>query len=519
MAAVVDNNGNAIAGVTVAQVGAAAFNPAGTSAAYDVMRDRLWELDTTWGGTESLRAAGERMLPRFERESAPDHAARLKAARLLRNLFRQSVERTVGRLFEVPVRLASDKGVAIGPGDGGWFISDDADLMGSSFDRVARDYARGALRRGLAHILVDYPVGDYANLAEERRANPRPYLKVLDPQQVLECYEVDGITTYLRWYERRLEWDPDHSAVVMTEFVHERMPGRYKVWKQVSEALKVNAAMLPGAVRRSWVVDKEGTVSQPRVMLHTLYAEREDHMVGRTPLTEVKDLTLEVWELGSDLKNCLQQVLFPLFYAVGIDAKTAATIELGPKTILGSDKSDAKFGYAEHTGAAIKSGQEHIQALEQRAEAYAGQLTRPSGDVKATQTAVSTAEVSSWVKDFGLTLQDKLQAIIDDCALWAPAIGAPRVTVNLDFAVDLPDGDLAELGNARRAGDLSRPVYVRELQRRNALSSDFDADENDQQLSEEQAEGMEREKEMMRQTALIEAPRQPGGSNPAQEDE
>lgn len=505
MVALIDNNGNQIQGPDVPAVGAGAFNPATTSAAHDFMRDRLWELNAVWGGTETLRAAGEKLMPRFERESLHDYNARLKGTRLLRNMFRQAVERTAGRLFEVPVKMIDGE-----EGKPAWELNDDADLRGNSFDRCARDMAIGAFRRGLSHVLVDYPVGKFRNLAEERAANPRPYLVSLLPEQILESYEDDlGACTYLRWYERNLAWDETANAVVMTERVQERTRGRYRVWQQVSEALKTNIAYAPGKVRASWFIKDEGALSQPRIMLHTLYAEREDYMVARTPLTEVADLTIEHWQLSSDVKNCLQQVLFPLLYATGINSKSTGQMSVGPKTILGSESDKAKFGYVEHTGAAIKSGEDHLVALEQRAEVYAGQLTRPSGDVKATQTAVSTAETSSWVKDFGISLQDKLQAILDDCCLWKPAYGAPRAVVNLDFAVDLPDGDLTELGSMRRAGDLPLEDYWMEMMRRNVLRSDFNPDEARKRIEDEQAESMKRETDMMRATASIEAPRQP----------
>lgn len=489
----------------------ASFNPASTSAAYEAMRERIWELDAVWGGTQTLRDAGVKLLPQYERESDPDYKSRLSAARLMRNMFRQSVERTAGRIFEVPVKLNPTPA----EGSAAWTLNDNADLMNNSLDRVLRNYAVGALRRGMSHILVDYPKTNFANLAQERAAAPRPYLVALHPSQILESYEDElGATTYVRWYARTLGWDREASAVVMTERIQERFadgtsPAGYRVWEQVSEAVRTGSTMIVGQARKTWTVVAEGTITQPRIMLHTLYAEQEEYMVGRTPLTEVKDLTLEVWEVGSDLKNCIQQVLFPLFFATGIALKESGNVVLGPKSILGSENHQAKFGYAEHTGAAIKSGEEYIRGLEQRAEAYAGQLTRPTGDVKATQTALSSAEVSSWVRDFALSLQDKAQAIVDDCTAWQSQIASPRVVVNLDFSVDLPDGDLTELGSARRAGDISRSNYTTELQRRNVLRADFNAEENDAELEEETAASMQREKDMMQATAAIEAPREP----------
>jgi hypothetical protein len=348
-------------------------------------------------------------------------------------------------------------------------------------------------------------VPEGATLADERAIGPRPYLNLLAPETVIACYEdkATGEITFLKWWDKQTEWDEARGQEVEVERVHERWPGRFKTWVNKDSA---------------WTVEKEGNLTLPGgkpapVMFHVLYAEKEGHMVATTPLTEVADLTIEHWQLASDYRTCLNHALFPILYATGVDQKqlkNGNTI-IGPRSILGSDKAEARFGYVEHTGAAIEAGKSELEALEQRAETYAGRLTKPSGDVKATTEAISSSETSSFAKDMALSMQDVLQAALDHAALWT---GTPmgKVKVSTDFAVDLGDSDLTTLQAARAQGDVSRPTYWKELQRRNVLSRDFDPKDEATLIEDENAEGMEREQEAMKFAASLEAPRQPGGA-------
>lgn len=493
------------------------YDPSTRSTTNLAMARRIKQLRDVWGGTETLLAAGETYLPRFEKETQAKYLARRARARVRRNMFRQSVERITGRIFEVPVRL-------VDPTDAGKVLADDADRRGNSLDRLARNLYRDALKLGMRHLLVDYPVVDAENLAQERAQNPRPYLIELEPEQVLRCYQDDdGWITHLAWECVSTQWDAVSGREIVTTEIHERFsePGAAvstgRTWKQISSPV---SAILPAQARPvmlsggatigqvyqlGWTLEKEFTISQPKIMLHTLYAEREDHMLGRTPLTEVAELTIEHFELASDYRNCLRHVLFPILVATGVEQKDVGEVVMGPDTILGSGKSDADFKYLEHTGKAIEAGYKDLEALEQRAEAYAGQLTKPPGDVKATTAAINSAEVSSFAKDMAQSLQDVLQAVLDDCALWLKADTLGRADVNMDFAVDLPQGDLEMLKTMRQNNDITRQTLWQEAARRNILSRDFDPEAEETALQEQEAESMQREQEAMRFAAGLKA--------------
>ena len=504
------------------------YDPSTRSSTHRVMLTRTKRLRAVWGGTETLVAEGEVYLPKFEKEDDKRYQQRKGSARLRRNMFRQAVERITGRIFEVPVRLKDAT-------TNGKVLADDADRRGNSLDRVARNLYRDALYLGFRHILVDYPVVEAENLAQERAAGARPYLIELQPEQVLRCYQDDdGHITHLAWECSSTQWDEVTGQEVTMLEIHERfsVPGektsRGRTWQQTStptsailpaqaRPVLVGGAALPQAYSLGWQLEKDFVISQNRIMLHTLYAERETHMLGRTPLTEVADLTIEHFQIASDYRNCLRHVLFPILTATGVEQKDVGAIVLGPDTILGSSKSDAKFAYLEHTGKAIEAGYKDLESLEQRAEAYAGRLTKSSGDVKATTEAINSAEVSSFAKDMAQSLQDVLQAILDDCALWTKEESLSRADVNMDFAVDLPQGDLEMLKTMRQNNDITRETLWNEATRRNVLSRDFDPDEEKRMLEEQERESMDREQEAMRFAAGLKEDTGSGAPFPAKE--
>jgi len=460
-----------------------ALDPSVASKAYGFMRDRLRVLKATYGGTATIQALREDVLSQYVKEKAEEYNKRLRATRLLRNMFRQACDRITGRIFQVPVKIVE-------PAGRGEELAEDFDMRGNDIDRVGRTIYHEALKCGLYCALVEYPVVEARNLAEERAQQARPYVLLLDPQDVIRAYQDDqGNWTHVAWETQTVKWDEASRQEVVERRIHERYPGRALSWIEV--------------VGKGWQPDgAERTIRVPgpnptKIMFHAFYAEREAPMVGRTPLTEVADLTLEHFGLGAEFKNALRKNLFPVLTATGVEEKKLGDIAFTPETILGSTNDKAKFEMLEHKGLALEAGSKHLDGLEQRAEAYAGRLTKPTGDVKATTEALSAAEVSSFAKDMALSLQAMLQEVLDDFAIWEEVDSLGEVQVNLDFAVDFGDSDMTTLQGMRGSGDVSRQTLWREARRRNVLGADFDEDEETRLLEDEQAEAMDREKAML----------------------
>ena len=82
-----------------------AYDPSVVSGAHSFMADRLRTLRVVYAGTEALRENATEYLPKYAKESHTKYDLRKKEARLRRNMFRQSVDRITGRIFEVATKL------------------------------------------------------------------------------------------------------------------------------------------------------------------------------------------------------------------------------------------------------------------------------------------------------------------------------------------------------------------------------------------------------------------------------
>jgi hypothetical protein len=108
-----------------------------------------------------------------------------------------------------------------------------------------------------------------------------------------------------------------------------------------------------------------------------------------------------------------------------------------------------------------------------------------SGQMTVVQAGMNAQKANSAIQSWALALKDALEQALVLTAAWLN-IGpdqAPEVRVFTDFEVGLDDDKgLDTLATARAAGDLSRETYWEELRRRNVLSPDFDAEEEQDKL-------------------------------------
>jgi hypothetical protein len=114
-------------------------------------------------------------------------------------------------------------------------------------------------------------------------------------------------------------------------------------------------------------------------------------------------------------------------------------------------------------------------------------LTAQSGNLTVITTAVAAGKARSAVGAWALQLKDAIENALVITAKWLKKDDYdPEINVYTDFD-NFADGgaDLAELGSARRAGDLSQETYWYELRRRKVLSPEFNAEKEREKLLEE----------------------------------
>ncbi len=383
-------------------------NPSSPSPA--VLRmSQPWEMiDALMGGTETMRAAGPRFLPKNTAEPSEAYQRRL-AASFLFNGYRRAIETLSGKPFSQPLQLGDDVPELLVE------YAKDIDLQGRNLHAFAHDVFRTALSHGLSHILVDHPKvptlpdGKSHTLADQRAAG-RPYFVHLHPDAMLgwRSERINGVETLtqLRFLETIEEPDPVNEWAT-------------KEIKQV-RVIEPNA----------WRIYRKG---QDDKWLATVYGQRTGFMTARPPLLDLAWLNVEHWQSASDQSNILHVARVPILFASGFESTDPITVGAG--IAVTTDDPNANLRYVEHQGAAIEAGRQSLKDLEERMSLLGGLLlTQKPGMKTATEKAIETAEAESSLGLMALNLQDALDLALDYAAKWEGIItGGGTVKVFTDF--------------------------------------------------------------------------------------
>ncbi len=433
-------------------------DPSKPSAAATLMAPRIALMDALMGGTEALRKAGETYLPRYEAESTKNYEYRRNRSVLL-NIFKRSVSILVGKPFSKPVQIKEDFPPELLP------MVEDVDRNGNHLNTFARNVFQDALVNGLTHVLVEYPnVAAVApgTLADERALNAEPYFCHVPHKDIIAAYAetINGVETLtqVRIKEQTTRTNGWEEQVI--EQVRILYRDRWELWQKNG---------------KRWEMDDGGPNTLGFIPLLTFYAEREDFMVSRPPLTDLAHLNIAHYQSSSDQRNILTLTRFPLLAGRGLNDEEA-TVDIGPNKLLTSASKDGEFYYVEHSGAAIAAGRVDLEDLKLEMSMIAVDLTKRSGDITATEISTDTAQSTSLLQDLAMRFGDFLESCFLVAGQWKgiPPKRSGSVAVNSDFGLAASAADLTTLTQIRQMSEISHDRFVEELKRRNILSDDYD---------------------------------------------
>lgn len=466
-------------------------DPSTRSAAYMRMFP-VWEkIDTVLAGSQAMRDAGERYLPRHEHEKDKRYQDR-RASAVLYNATKQTLDSWVGRPFSDPVQIGEDVSEEVKA----WL--DDVDLQGNAVGVFARTWFREGLAKGLAHVLVDSPdFGDDdrpRTVADDVRENARPYWSFIRPENLIFASSVveqgkeiltharireqvvsrvgfgEDVVDRIRIFDRVFEGTSggDEAGVYYSIWEHQKDERGKRSWVQVQPPRKIGIGVIP---------------------IVTFYASRVGFMEADSPIEDLADLNIRHWQSYSDQINILTASRFPMLALSG-GTDEDATRSIGPWSLLYTADAKGKFYYVEHEGAAIAAGRTDLKDLEEQMASYgADYLRKRSGSATATARALDSAEATSPLQDAVVRFNDAMQTAFDLMGAWRAIDDMGTISVAVDFGPEsVVRDDLSSLVEARKLGDLSRADFLAELRRRGVLGDEFDQDENARHREEEAGE-------------------------------
>jgi len=476
-------------------------NPSTPSSDYCVMLP-YWDMaDCLLGGTEAMRAAGEKYLPKFPKESSPDYALRNGNSKYT-NIFSDIVQNLAAKPFAKEITLTTATPEIEG-------LSEDIDGQGNHINVFAGLFFFQAIVDGIDWIFIDKtPVPDGATKAVEKEIGARPYWIHVPAKRMLAVYS-DVIEGKEQFVHARIH-EPEMQRVGYEEVYKNRVrilnreqdpntkaygPATWALW----EEQKDDVAVAGQSQKTKWVLIDQGPIGIGVIALVPLITGRkkERSWIVTPPMRDAAYLQVKHYQYETNLDSVKDQAAFPMLAGNGVEAPknddgTPAVMSVGPKTVLFTGRTvegsgSASFTYVEPAATSMKFLAEDIKNTEQQLRELGRQpLTSQSGNLTVITTAFAAQKGNSAVMAWALNLKDALEQAYVFTGKWLAQDKTTEVQVFTDFGVEV-EGDKAPdyLLAMRKNGDLSRKTMLVEGKRRGYLSPEFDEEEDTKALLEE----------------------------------
>lgn len=366
-------------------------------------------VQTVAGGTQKMRAAGTRFLPKFPEELPETYKKRLASATLL-NLYKSNIDLMSGLVFKDEIELKPDVPTAIKT------LIENVDKRGSHLNVFAENAFRKSLD-GCAVIQIDAPAwnSDMVKSQEDfDKLELSPYWILWDADSVINWSErVNPIS-------KRTEFD----LIVFREIKFEKKGqfGREKV-------TFYRVLFLDEMNRAAWQLHKEeknpvtgakeinqiggGVITLMNSGNATFLRSLPIAVVGKLgdepPMLDLALVNVKHYQKESNFDNLEFQAAVPLFYTKGYDGK--GDLPVGADFHYKLPK-EGDIGWAQLDASGFESMRESIKTLEtQMAMIGLSMLTDKTAkvDITATQAILDNISETSELRVRATNLKDALE--------------------------------------------------------------------------------------------------------------
>lgn len=474
---------------------------------------QLWELpDDLWQGTKALREKSHTYLPQEPAEKLDNYRLRVNRS-VLFNAYKRTITNNAGRVFENPVIINEETPEIIDQ------LFSDIDLCGQSIDQFGKNQLITGMRHGISYIFVDYPKIPTGYTAyDEKQHGVRPYWTLITGPQVLD-FKAEYIggaqkLTYFKFIEFTEEYETTGTHTVGTKSVN--VPEQHTDSRgyltsqgrpvhiptetnQIKEFMLEDGAVNYKVYRKKMIDDKEGQSYDWKEVEHgtmqgfthipivPFYANRTQYMLGEPVFDDLAEVNLTHFQSYSDQRNILHTARVPMLFLrdigeeVGPDgSRKPREIVISPNSTIVATGEHADAKWIEHSGEAIKSGEEDLAHLENMMTVLGLELhaTQKSGNPTATEKVLDTASSHSLLMSMVYNLEDALNNAVEITAqmmgIKLPE-GLSVIELNKEYSTPFHnDKDMEQLYDLWRDGLITAGDLLEEAKRRNILRSKYE---------------------------------------------
>ena len=436
----------------------------------EVASDCWYMLDSTYTDKKGSNiSVKEKYLHKEEAEPQKSYKERLHRATYT-PIYRDSIRSYAGllnrfQLIDAPASMAdAEKNI---------------DLQGESIQSFWNRCDERALRDGGVYVMVDMTQeGDDLNFLDEQASGRRPYLIMIDRQDVINWSVV---------YENGRERIGHATIRQMRQLP---IPNGFGVeLEAVYHVLRHNLVETYRIekVGNQWQQKKidEVRTSLPVVPLVWYGATSPHFSQGELSLNGLAELSIQHFQMRSDLQELLHKCAMPVPVRtgarIGPDGRPVPLV-LGPNTAVDLDAEGGKFEFAEPSGRSLERHQAEIRHVEELMDRSGLNFLYGANIKTATEASLRASQIASQVSAL---VRNKTAAFNIIMRLWAAYNGEldqilPESGIAMnDSLINKPLGasEIAQLVNLYSQGLLSKRTVLDELQRGGILDPDLKVDE------------------------------------------
>ena len=459
---------------------------------------------TLMGGTEAMRAANTEYLPKKASEEDEDYQHRLKSATLV-NMFKRTLSYMSGQVFQKPVRYQESPDGETLTYDVDKFtqFQEDVDTRGSNLSMFTKSVFENGVIDGVVFVLADYSkvqlergedgslyyidsngARQPKNADADTQNNWRPYLVIVKAGQVIDAWldvvngkQVIKAFRYLEAFEKSIN---DYERETFNR-VRVYFPDRWEVWEASAEDGKsatyemVERGANPlGFIPVSWFIPGESITG----------------LTARPALDDLAYLNASHWRAFADHEQLMEHDRRPVWKGTDLeppknDKGEDQPLIFGPgRVILGPAGSDLKNVGVDPNS--VDKSLADLTARENYMMLHGLQLAVPqTGTLTATQASIAAASSDSTLKGWVQLLQDCMENVLRNVALWLNGTDGPALNINTEFRLALDLSLLTQLSSMASKGQLSTETLLEVGKRMDIFNDEFSVDEELMRLEEE----------------------------------
>lgn len=444
-----------------------------------------WDLITSlMGGRRTMLAQRERYLPKQEEEKQRPYDARLSRTFLFEG-FNDTIDKLSSKPFSRSVTVQGQIPEKLE------VFKTDVDKSGKSLTQFTKELMTTGLRRGLTHILVDFPTMEFfeadgvtsrtATKAEETQAGVRPVFIEISPTQLIDWDEDENNNLiYARWIENTIE-RKERFLDETKQRIREMTDTTFEIFELQKKGDAKTSIEGINDSDLEWKSIKKGTHTFGSVPIVTFYTEQTGPRTASPPLRKLAEANLSHYQSGSDQRNLLNVARAGILLLTGFNEEDIEDgITIGPRAQLTTTNENADAKWVEHTGAAIEAGRTDLQDLENYMTILGTEplVIRP-GNRTATAEAIdegkNQSSIQAWIRSLESTLEKAYMIAAEWLKIQESMPDDFKIDIFNEFGITIAGKkELDFLLKTRTAKQITQETFLKELKRRDVLTDALD---------------------------------------------